>query len=240
MQSETARELDDTVCKPLGLTLNAGQLHQLTVYEAMLERWNTVYNLTSVRGRDAIRRQHLADCLAIVAPVARFLKSPRVPSVEAPYRILDVGSGGGLPGAVLSIALPDTRVWCIDAVGKKAAFVRHVAAELDTASLHGVHGRVEIFKAEQPFDLIVCRAWTTLDRFVHSTRHLLAPGGVWGAMKARRAVEEAKDVPAGVTVFHVEPLTVPLLDAERCIVWMKPGGDDFRPPESTVKTSGNA
>lgn len=196
--------------------MNAGTADpRLEAFLGLLVKWNAAYNLTAVRDPAQMRIQHLADCLAVVEPLRRHLGPGR------PARILDVGSGGGLPGVVLAIAEPTWDVTCIDAVGKKAAFVRQVAAELGLPNLHAEHGRVETLKAA-PFDMVTSRAFTSLADFVHLTRPLLAAGGVWMAMKGKRPDDELAALPSDVDVFHVEPLLVPGLDAERCLVWMRP------------------
>jgi 16S rRNA (guanine527-N7)-methyltransferase len=135
--------------------------------------------------------------------------------------VLDVGSGGGLPGVVLALMRPALDVTCVDAVGKKAAFVRQVAGALALPNLHAVHGRVEALRAP-PFELVTSRAFASLADFVRLTRPLLAPGGSWLAMKGKLPADEIAALPADVTVFHVEPIGVPGLDAERCLVWIKP------------------
>jgi 16S rRNA (guanine527-N7)-methyltransferase len=112
-------------------------------------------------------------------------------------------------------------VTCVDTVGKKAAFVRQVAAELALPNLHAEHARVEALKAP-PFDLVTSRAFASLADFVQLTRPLLAPSGAWMAMKGKTPSDEIAALPADVAVFHVEPLAVPGLDAERCLVWMRP------------------
>jgi 16S rRNA (guanine527-N7)-methyltransferase len=121
---------------------------------------------------------------------------------------------------VLAVTEPNWDVSCVDTVGKKAAFVRHVAGELGLPNLHAEHARVEHLQ-RAPFDVITSRAFASLADFVRLTRHLLAPGGVWMAMKGKRPDDEIAALPAGVEVFHVEPITVPGLDAQRCLVWMR-------------------
>jgi 16S rRNA (guanine527-N7)-methyltransferase len=182
----------------------------------LLGRWNAAYNLTAIRDVTQMRTQHLADCLAVVEPLRRHLGA-----AGRPLRILDVGSGGGLPGVVLAWADPAWHVTCVDAVGKKAAFVRQVAAELALPNLHVEQARVEDLQAD-PFDVITARAFASLADFVRLARQLIAPRGVWMAMKGKPPVEEMAALPADVEVFHVEPLTVPGLGAERCLVWMRP------------------
>jgi 16S rRNA (guanine527-N7)-methyltransferase len=188
---------------------------RLARYLELLVKWNTAYNLTAVRDPAQMRAQHVADCLAVVAPLRRELEGIRSP------RILDVGSGGGLPGVVLAIAEPGWDVTCVDAVGKKAAFIRQVAAELALPNLHAMHTRIETLDVE-PFDVITARAFASLADFTHLTRPVLATQGRWMAMKGKRPDDEIMALPADVTAFNVEPLAVPDLDAERCLVWMRP------------------
>ena len=189
---------------------------RLEQFLGLLARWNAAYNLTAVREPAQMRAQHLADCLAAVDPLRRHLGPGRR------ARILDVGSGGGLPGVVLAVANAAWDVTCVDAVGKKAAFVRQVAAELGLANLHAAHARVEALSAAVPYDVITARAFASLSELARLTRCLLAPGGAWMAMKGKRPDDELAALPSEIEVFHVEPLTVPGLDAERCLIWMRP------------------
>jgi 16S rRNA (guanine527-N7)-methyltransferase len=202
------------LCARLGLAPSAAQLHALLAYLDMLARWNSTYNLTAVRDRAGMLTQHLADCLAVVKPLQRQLST-------GARRVLDVGSGGGLPGVVIATLMPDIDVTCLDAVGKKMAFVRQVAGELRLPNLHAVHSRIEQLKAP-PFDVVTSRAFSSLVDFTTLSRPQLDAGGVWMAMKGRAPDEEMAALPADVLVFHVEPLAVPGLDAQRCLVWMRP------------------
>lgn len=195
----------------LGLAPTPAQLQALETYLDLLQRWNATYNLTAVRDRSAMRVQHLADCLAVVRPL-----QARCPA----GRVLDVGSGGGLPGVVLAIMLPALDVHCVDTVGKKAAFIRQCAGTLGLRNLHAHHARVEAL-AQPAFDLITSRAFAPLADFTALTGPLLAPGGTWMAMKGKRPDDEVAALPPTVEVFHVEPLQVPGLDAERCLIWMR-------------------
>jgi 16S rRNA (guanine527-N7)-methyltransferase len=199
----------------LGLDLSPEMMGRLLAYLALLRKWNAAYNLTAVRDPAQMRVQHLADCLAVVGPLRH-----RV-GVGRPTRLLDVGSGGGLPGVVLAVVEPAWDVSCVDTVGKKAAFVRQVAGELALPNLHAVHARVEGLSGP-PFDVITARAFASLTDLVRLTRSHLAPGGLWMAMKGRRPDDELAALPADIDVFHVEPLRVPGLDAERCLIWMRP------------------
>ncbi len=148
---------------------------------------------------------------------------PAGPQARAPLaRLLDVGSGGGLPGVVFAICCPQLSVGCVDTVAKKAAFIQQVAVTLKLSNLQGIHARVE--SLAQPFDVVSCRAFAALADFTAWSRPALAPGAVWLAMKGKHPAEEIAALPASVEVFHVEPLQVPGLEAERCIVWMRPRG----------------
>jgi 16S rRNA (guanine527-N7)-methyltransferase len=196
----------------LGLALPPQVVDQLLAYQALLARWNAVYNLTAVRDPAQMLSQHLLDSLAVVGPLQRHKPQPG--------RLLDVGSGGGLPGVVLAIALPAWRVICVDAVAKKSRFVQQVAVELGLPNLSARHGRVESPSAEGGFDIVASRAFASLADFVALTRGRLGEGGCWMAMKGRRPDDEVAALPPDVGAT-VEPIVVPGLDAERCVVWIK-------------------
>ncbi len=213
-----------TISAALGLAPSTEQAAALLEYLALLQRWNATYNLTAVRERDAMLTQHLADCLAVVHPIQR-----RLPQDRELGRVLDVGSGGGLPGVVLAVMLPALDVTCVDTVGKKAAFVRQVAGHLGLSNLHAQHARVEALRLPA-FDIITSRAFASLADFTALTAALLAPGGVWMAMKGKQPDAEMAALPRTVTMFHVEPLSVPGLGAERCLVWMRPSPNPPPPP----------
>ena len=197
----------------LGLSLSDAQFDQLLGYLALIQKWNKVYNLTAVRDPQEMLTHHLLDSLTAVAPLVRHTQGQ-------PAKVLDVGSGGGLPGIVLAICRPELEVSCVDTVGKKAAFIQQVAASLKLPNLHGVHARVETLAG--PFDVICCRAFASLPDFVTWSCNALAGQGVWMAMKGKHPQAEIDALPADVQVFHVEPLTVPGLAVERCMVWMHP------------------
>jgi 16S rRNA (guanine527-N7)-methyltransferase len=203
----------------LGVALTDGQAAALSRHLDLLQRWNATYNLTAVRDPGAMRVQHLADCLAVVPALRRWLDQR--PVGPTPVRLLDVGSGGGLPGVPFAVTLPGVQVTCVDAVAKKVAFLRQAAGELRLSNLLAVHGRVEELRLP-PFDLVTSRAFASLADFVRWTAALRTPQGVWMAMKGRRPDDEIAALPATIDVFHVEPLTVPGLAAARCVVWMRP------------------
>ena len=201
----------------LGLALNEGQIAQLLDFLALLQKWNKVYNLTAVRDPQEMLTHHLLDSLAAVAPLRRHLAG--LPQGRA-ARLLDVGSGGGLPGVVFAICCPEADVRCVDTVAKKAAFIQQAAAALRLPNLHGIHARVETL--DGPFDVVSCRAFAALADFTAWSRQALGPQAVWLAMKGRHPHDEIAALPTDVQVFHVEHLSVPGLGAERCIVWMQP------------------
>ena len=180
---------------------------------ALIAKWNRVYNLTAVRDTPGMLSLHLMDSLAVIPPLRRHLGGK-------PGSVLDVGSGAGLPGVIIAIAMPELAVTCVDTVGKKASFVQQVATELGLRNLHSEHARVEALQTPS-VDVITSRAFASLPDFVQLTKRHLKPGAVWMAMKGKAPAEELANLPAEVSVFHVEQLTVPELDAERCLVWMK-------------------
>jgi 16S rRNA (guanine527-N7)-methyltransferase len=197
----------------LGLSLSDEQIQRLLDYVALIQKWNKVYNLTALRDPADMLTHHLLDSLTAVAPLVRHTQGQA-------NRVLDVGSGGGLPGVVLAICMPELNVTCVDTVAKKAAFVQQVAVSLRLPNLRGIHARVE--SLTEPYQVICSRAFASLPDFVTWSRSALDEGGVWMAMKGKHPQDEIDALPADVKVFHVEPLAVPGLDVERCMVWMKP------------------
>ena len=210
------------ICSVLELTLGPAQEQALEDYLALLQRWNATYNLTSVREPGAMRVLHLADCLAVVRPLVRMQATAGMPCT-----LLDVGSGGGLPGVVVAVMLPTWRVLCVDAVGKKAAFVRQVSGALKLGNLAAEHARVEDRVGAHPpgFGVVAARAFSSLADLVALTRPALHPQGVWMAMKGQPPDDELRALPPDIEAFHVEPLAVPGLAAQRCLVWMRPRRD---------------
>ncbi|HSI49653.1 MAG TPA: 16S rRNA (guanine(527)-N(7))-methyltransferase RsmG [Ideonella sp.] len=201
----------------LNLTLPPLAPAQLLAYLDLISRWNKVYNLTAIRDPQEMLSQHLLDCLALVGPLDE--AAAQRPAAAAPWRLLDVGSGAGLPGVVLAICRPAWSVTCVDTVAKKASFIRQVGAELGLANLNATHQRVEAM-VEPPFELITSRAFASLVDFVTLSRARLAQGGQWVAMKAKLQEAEQAEVPADVVIQRVQPLQVPGLAAERCLVWL--------------------
>ncbi len=199
-----------------GVALSDTQAQQLARYMALLQQWNGTYNLTALRQPEEMLTHHLADCLVVVPPLLRHLAT--LPNGAA--QVLDVGSGGGLPGVVLAVVCEGLTVTCVDTVGKKAAFVRQVSAELSLPRLKAVHARVESLQGR--YEVITSRAFASLSDFVSWTHHLLAPAGCWMAMKGVPP-DEADRLGASpwASITSIEPLQVPGLDVQRCLVWME-------------------
>ena len=204
----------------LGLHLDAAQQAALLEYLALIQKWTKVYNLTAVRDPDEMLTHHLLDSLAVIAPLQKQLAALQEQGVcgEKP-RLLDVGSGAGLPGSVIAICCPHITVHCVDTVAKKAAFIQQVAVTLKLPNLRGIHARVE--SLTEPYDVVSSRAFASLVDFTTWSEKALAGQGVWMGMKGKHPADEMAALPAAVEVFHVEQLVVPGLDAERCIVWMR-------------------
>lgn len=184
----------------MGLAVSDEAQQKLLAYLSLLQKWNKVYNLTAVRDPLEMVTLHLLDSLSVL---------PYVNSKN----ILDVGSGGGLPGIVLAICKPELQVTTIDTVQKKVIFMRQVKGELGLDNLTPVHARVENFKPDVPFEAVVSRAFSEISLFLQLTKHLIAENGQWLAMKGVMPADEL----AGLTLApaQVIALKVAGLDAER-------------------------
>ncbi|MBM2885458.1 16S rRNA (guanine(527)-N(7))-methyltransferase RsmG [Chromobacterium phragmitis] len=192
----------------LALELSEPQLDLLERYLALLVKWNQTYNLTAIRQEERMVSYHLLDSLSLV------------PHLQGGSRMLDVGSGGGMPGIPTAIARPDLQVVLLDSNHKKTTFLRQVVLELGLPNVQVMTDRVEAYQPEQKFDRITSRAFSELSEFVKLTRHLMAEGGQYVAMKGVYPYEEIALLPQGVAVSEVLPVTVPGLDAERHLVRM--------------------
>ena len=201
----------------LGLDLEESTRNRLLAYLDLIAKWTRVYNLTAVRDAQEMLSHHLLDSLAVIAPLRREMANLQR-AVDS-RSLLDVGSGAGLPGVVIAIVCSEVQVTCVDTVAKKAAFIQQVAVSLKLPNLKGLHARVE--SLTQPFDVICSRAFASLLDFTQWSRSALAEDGIWLAMKGKHPEQELQVLPKDVKVFHVEPLNVPSLGAERCIVWMR-------------------
>jgi len=209
----------------LALDLSDAHVTSLLNYQRLIQKWNKVYNLTAVRDPGDMLTHHLLDSLAVIGPLRRQLAQMPQPVAENgskgnALRLLDVGSGAGLPGVVIAICCPDIRVDCVDTVGKKAAFIQQAAVVLKLQNLRGVHARVE--NLTEKYQVICSRAFASLADFTNWSRQALADQGVWLAMKGKHPVDELALLSRDIEVFHVEQVVVPGLDAERCLIWMRP------------------
>jgi 16S rRNA (guanine527-N7)-methyltransferase len=215
MSAQAASDALAAGLEALGLVLSPEQRRQLLAYLGLISKWNKVYNLTAVRDPADMLTHHLLDSLSALGPLQRHLSAQGLQHAS----LLDVGSGAGLPGIVFAIGCPGLQVSCVDTVSKKAAFIQQAAGELGLKNLRGVHARVESLAG--PFDVVCSRAFASLLDFTAWSRQALAPAGVWLAMKGKHPADELSALPADAQVFHVEPLRVPGLEAERCIIWMR-------------------
>lgn len=197
----------------LGLDLSEAQVDKLMAYQALLAKWNKVYNLTALRDPAQMMTHHLLDSLSAMTAFA------------GAQRVLDVGAGGGLPGIVLAIwaaeAQPQMHITLVDTVQKKTAFLNQVKAQLQLGNVTVLHGRVEQLPIEQQYDVITSRAFAELKDFVTWSNHLLQQGGKYIALKGVLPQEEIERLPAGWKVQSIRPLQVPGLDAERHLIFME-------------------
>jgi 16S rRNA (guanine527-N7)-methyltransferase len=205
----------------LGLSLDEATLRRLLDYLVLLRKWNSVYNLTSVRDPAQMLVQHLLDSLAVVPALRKRLDLDRA-------TLADIGSGAGLPGLVIAILHPATLVVSIEPVGKKTAFQRQVCAELALTNVEVVTARAETLG--RTVDLVLCRAFASLVDFVDAAVGLTGPDTLLAAMKGQRReiAEELEALPADCTT-GIEPIRVPFLDAERHLVLIRRGPTAARP-----------
>lgn len=197
----------------LNVSLTDDQSVRLLAYLGLIQRWNRVYNLTTVDDPSEGLTRHLLDCLAIGPHLERLLGATRT---SAP-RLLDAGSGAGLPGIPLAICHPSWHLTLVDAVQKKVAFQRQAAVELSLSNVDSSHARLESLQIP-PCDLIVSRAFASLADFTRLTRHLLKPGGVWVAMKGKYPADEIAALPAETMLHETITLRVPDLDEDRHLI----------------------
>ena len=192
----------------LGISLSGEPQQKLLAFRDLLLKWNKIYNLTALRDPEQAISHHLLDSLAIL---------PHIGSGP----LLDVGSGGGLPGIPLAIARPDLSVSMVDTVQKKATFLQQASIELGLKNVAVHHARVEEMQGQ--YAQVSSRAFAEIGLFVSLTRHLLAPGGRWLAMKGLRPDEELKALPDDIAVEAIVPLLVPGLAAERHLIILRAG-----------------
>jgi 16S rRNA (guanine527-N7)-methyltransferase len=206
--SEQLKRLEENDLLKSGITLLDLDNHEnlytkLLIYIDLLIKWNKTYNLTSLTTKEDIITTHLLDCLSIVNKIDG-------------QRILDVGSGAGLPGLMIALARPTSNLCLIDKVAKKTFFMKQVALELELNNVEVIHGRVEDLRVKNPFDTIVSRAFSEVEKFFSLTQHLISKQGTWLIMKSKKIMTE--DLKKLDKAFEVEPITVPYLEAERYLV----------------------
>ena len=195
--------------RELALPLSEAQIDKMLAYLSLLSKWNAVYNLTAIRDPREMVKQHLLDSLSAA------------PAFADANNVLDVGSGGGLPGMMLAIAYPDTKISMIDTVSKKTAFLNQAKTELGLHNVTVYSARVETLQVDNKFDVITSRAFSELCNFINWSKHLLADGGKFIAMKGVAPSQEIERLPAGWQVTGVQALNVPGLEAERHLIFIK-------------------
>ncbi len=206
--SEQLKRLEENDLLKSGITLLDLDNHEylytkLLIYIDLLIKWNKTYNLTSLIKKEDIITTHLLDCLSVVKNIDG-------------QRILDVGSGAGLPGLMIALARPTTQLCLIDKVAKKTSFMKQAVLELELNNVEVIHGRVEDMKVKNPFDMIVSRAFSEVEKFISLTQHLISKQGAWLIMKSKKIMTE--DLKKLDKAFEVEPIIVPYLEAERYLV----------------------
>ncbi|MBF6058798.1 MULTISPECIES: 16S rRNA (guanine(527)-N(7))-methyltransferase RsmG [Thiomicrorhabdus] len=205
MESSSLKVQLENGLQALNLELGGQQVDRLIGYLNLLSKWNKVYNLTAIRDPQEMLVKHLFDSLAVV------------PYIEQ-ERLIDVGTGGGLPGIPLAICFPERQIDLLDSNHKKTRFLIQVKAELGLKSTQVFHSRVEEYRPEELYQAVISRAFASIDDMLFWTRHLLADKGVWWAMKAQKETDETLSLPADVTVSEIIELQVPQLDADRRLI----------------------
>ncbi|WEJ62625.1 16S rRNA (guanine(527)-N(7))-methyltransferase RsmG [Thiomicrorhabdus lithotrophica] len=189
----------------LKIELADEQIEKLMAYLTLLQKWNKVYNLTAIRDPEEMLIKHLLDSLAVVPHIKE-------------NRIIDVGTGGGVPGIPLAICFPEKQVDLLDSNSKKTRFLIQAKAELGLVNTQVIHSRVEEYKPEPLYDAVISRAFASVQDMLEWTHHLLPDGGIWWAMKAQKEFEDLTKLPGLVKIEEVIELHVPKLDAERMLV----------------------
>lgn len=189
----------------LGLDLSVEQIDKLMSYLTLLQKWNKVYNLTAIRDPKEMLIKHLLDSLAVV------------PHIEG-KRIIDVGTGGGVPGIPLAICFPEKQIDLLDSNSKKTRFLIQAKAELDLKNTQVIHCRVEEYNPESLYDGVISRAFAAMEDMLHWTNHLIPNEGVWWAMKAQKDFEDLSKLPGLVKIEKVIELEIPHLHAERMLI----------------------
>lgn len=209
-------------CDALSLTPTVQQKERLLEYLSQIIKWNKTYNLTAIRLPEQALVQHIFDGLAVIQPIQQYLFEREPPSKK---KILDVGSGAGLPGVVIAIMVPEVSVTCIDTVEKKMTFVRQVSGVLGLTNLQAIHQRVELYESES-YDVVISRAFASLQDFATLAGQRTNVEGRLVAMKGKKPKDEILKLEKQTTwcAESIQTLTVPQLNAQRCLVWLKRKG----------------
>ena len=220
--SQDFAERLNIACEAMGMSISAEQKTELLAYLEQLLRWNKTYNLTAIRDPEQGLIHHIFDSLSVVVPLAKYLKDE---DIKAPV-IVDVGSGGGLPGAVLAIVFKHAKVTCVDTVEKKTSFIRQVASVLKLDNLKALHSRIENLDPLNA-DVVISRAFASLEYFANLAGMHVAPNKKLIGMKGKHPDEEGTALlqKGEWDIEKIEPLNVPELQAERCLVWMQRKGN---------------
>lgn len=195
----------EVAVEKMGVTLSAESRVKLLKYLELLQKWNKIYNLTAIRDPKEMYVKHLLDSLSV---------APHIDS----HRLIDVGTGGGLPGIPLAILFPDRQIDLLDSNSKKTRFLIQAKAELDLNNIKVIHHRVEDYLPEPLYQGVVSRAFASLDDMLNWTAHLLEPDGVWWSMKSQKTQEEVAELPSFAKMLQVFDLQVPGLDADRTLI----------------------
>lgn len=211
----TQQHLQDLLaqgCQNLGLSLSAQQSEQLVAYTTELDKWNKTYNLTAVRDIEDMMKRHVIDALSVVQHVQNY----------QPKQLADIGTGGGIPGVILAILLPELHVYLVESIGKKCRFLRHVSQHLGLSErIHVVQSRVEAWTPPEPLDIVICRAFTSLLNFTTITEHLGSEQTVWLAMKSAHTAEEEQTLHQAFTLTENHSLNVPFEVAARHLIVLR-------------------
>lgn len=223
MQKDQVKQLEqlEQACGVLTLTPTDKQKDQLLEYLSQLLKWNKTYNLTAIRDPEQALIQHVFDSLAVVKPITEYFIEQQIKQAT----ILDVGSGAGLPAVILGIMLPTSIISCVDPVDKKMTFVRQAVGILKLPNVEAIHKRVESLETG-PYDVVISRAFASLEDFAHLAGNKVKTKGLLLAMKGKHPQEEIESLEKQTNwiVEKVETIKVPQLDAQRCLIWMKDKG----------------
>lgn len=214
MSNSTLKTQLQSGLEQIGLTANSQQLDLLLKYQGLISQWNKVYNLTAIKDPQEMLSHHLLDSLAVIPYLLELTNNQAT-------RLMDVGSGAGLPGTVIAIMCPQIDVTCVDTVAKKAAFITQASLNLQLKNLHGIHSRVEQYKT-QAFDVVCSRAFASLTDFTNLTMfHVKQDTGFWFALKGKYPDDEITALPKEVYLDTSRKIIVPQLDADRCVLVLK-------------------